>query len=69
MLGQQVQAVMDAKGVSMRQLATGTGIPNVTLNRKLRGLGKTPLNFPELCLIAEYLGCRVAALIPEELLT
>lgn len=60
---------MDDKGISNRQLAHTTGIPFTTLNRKLRGLGKSSFTFPELCAIADHLDCSVSALIPEELLT
>lgn len=69
LLGHTVQAAMDDKGISKRKLASDTGIPFVTLDRKLRGLGKSPFTFPELRAIADQLDCPVSALIPEELLT
>ena len=60
---------MDNKGISKRKLANVTGIPFATLDRKLRGVGKSAFTFPELSAIAEHLDCSVSDLIPEELLT
>ena len=60
---------MDSKGISKRQMAADTGIAYATLDRKLRGLGKSDFTFPELHLIADRLECRVSEIIPEGLLT
>lgn len=68
-LAKAVQAAMDGKGVSKRQMAADTGIPFTTLDRKLRGLGNSDFTFPELHLIADRLECRVSDIIPEGLLT
>lgn len=68
-LGRAVQAAMDNRGISKRQLAADTGIPFATLDRKLKGLGKSDFTFPELHRIAARLACRVSDIIPEGLLT
>lgn len=46
---------------SQREIAATTGIPLVTLNRKLRGY--SPLNFLELAAIASVIGEEVTDLV------
>lgn len=67
-LGESVKAAMDEKGVSKRRMAADTGIPFATLDRKLKGLGRSSFTFPELFVIAARLERRVSDIIPEELL-
>ncbi len=52
-LAATVTAAIKADGKSQRQVAELTGIPLVTLNRKLTG--RVPLNSLELAMIAEVL--------------
>lgn len=63
-----MQAAMDDKGISIRQMAKDTGIAFTTLDRKLKGKGKSTFDFVELIAVAEQLDCSVSTLVPAELL-
>ena len=52
-LAAAVSAAIKAEGKSQRQIAAETGIPLVTLNRKLTG--RAPMNSLELAMIADAL--------------
>jgi len=50
----EVREAMRAAGVSQRELSTLTGLPLVTLNRRLTGAGK-PFDLDELMAVADAL--------------
>lgn len=51
----EVEAARKAAGISQRALSETTGIPLVTLNRRLTGQGK-PFTFAEVAAVAAALG-------------
>lgn len=53
-LAEATAAAVKASGMTQRQVSEETGIPLVTLNRKLTG--RVPLNSLELAMIAEAVG-------------
>jgi transcriptional regulator with XRE-family HTH domain len=57
----KVRATMTAKGVSQVSLAEATGIPRVTLIRRLNG--HASFTIEELAAIATHLGVDVASLL------
>ncbi|MFI6368894.1 hypothetical protein ACIBG0_39985 [Nocardia sp. NPDC050630] len=68
MLGRVVeQALIDAD-VSIRKASAETGIAFTTLQRKLRGQGKTSFDVLELLALARLLQRPLSSLIPQELL-
>lgn len=57
----EVRAAMGHAGISQRDLAATTGLPLVTLSRRLTGKGK-PFDIGELALIADTLGLSLVEL-------
>lgn len=53
---------------SLRGAAEATGIPYVTLRRKLAGKGRTGFELTELYAIAELLDCAISDLLPPRIL-
>lgn len=53
-LAEATAAAVKVSGMTQRQVSEASGIPLVTLNRKLTG--RVPLNSLELALIAEVIG-------------
>jgi transcriptional regulator with XRE-family HTH domain len=68
-LGRVVDAAIVESGLSVRHVSKESGIPFTTLNRKLRGQGKTPLNVVELYHISRVLDRSLKSLLPEEVLS
>jgi len=60
-VAQTVAEAIRAAGHSQRQVAEGTGIALVTLNRRLTG--HTPFTIAELSAVAKFLGCSVSDFI------
>lgn len=60
-IARAVSAAIKRAGLSENAVATRSGIPQTTLNRRLAGI--SPLTVIELAAIAEVLGVTVAALI------
>ena len=58
----QIREAMAAAGVSQRELATRTGLPLVTLNRRLTGTGK-PFDLQELLSITATLGLSLTDVV------
>lgn len=54
----EIENVRKSAGVSQRDLAEATGIPLVTLNRRLTGQGK-PFTFAEVAAVAQSLGTTI----------
>lgn len=63
-VAQRVSAAIATAGLSQREVSSLTGIPLVTLNRRLRG--HTPFIVTELYSIARALDLTVASLYPEQ---
>ena len=62
-VAQAVAEAMEAGGWSEKGLAEATGIPRVTLRRRLAG---SAFNVAELAAIASALGTTVTALVAED---
>lgn len=62
-VAQAVAAAMEAGGWSEKAMADATGIPRVTLRRRLAG---SAFNVAELAAIAATLGTTVTALVAED---
>lgn len=62
--GERVREAIRSAGLSDRQAAERSGIPPVTLNRKLRG--HAAFNSTELRKLAHVLGVAASSLITEE---
>lgn len=60
-LAAEVRAAMSSRNISQRDLAARTGVPLVTLNRRLTGQGK-PFDIAELVAIAEVLDLSLVEL-------
>ena len=60
-IADEVRAAMARAGISQRDLADRTGLPLVTLSRRLTGKGK-PFDVGELALIADVLGLSLVEL-------
>lgn len=65
--GENLRAVMDAKGIGVRPLAAKCGIPPSTLTR-LRNGDRTDPNLSTLIVLARGLGVTINELVPSELL-
>lgn len=61
MVAGKVQKALDDAGKSKAWLATTTGIPRVTLLRRLNA--QTSFTVAELAAVADALGCRVESLV------
>lgn len=64
-LARAVDDAIRESGLSVRHVADKSGISFTTLNRKIRGLGQTPLNAVELYHIAQTLKRPLSSLLPE----
>lgn len=58
----EIRSAMESRNVSQREVAARTGVPLVTLNRRLTGQGK-PFDLAELAMTAEALDMSVVDLV------
>lgn len=61
-IADEVRAAMADKRISQRDLAQATGLPLVTLNRRLTGVSK-PFDVEELARVAGALGLSVVEIV------
>lgn len=61
-IADEVRTAMERAGVSQRDLATKTGLPLVTLSRRLTSKGK-PFDIGELAMIADALDLSMVELV------
>lgn len=66
-VGIAVDAARSEANLSIRKLSEETGIPFVTLRRKLQGRGRSTFDIIQLHLIARVLGRSIASLLPESM--